>query len=122
MSPFEQQEERALVAAAARAERHSYATSMAAVVKSLTSAEPATALEIAEVKAAEAAFAGGHQGVGGESKGESAAGCHFVRHGKGDHEIWYSPLSGISSPVDADIKSRHTANGVLKQAGLPKQF
>ena len=41
--------------AAARAERHSYATSMAAVVKSLTSAEPATALEIAEVKAAEAA-------------------------------------------------------------------
>jgi hypothetical protein len=54
MSPFEQQEERALVAAASRAERHSYATSMAAAVKSLTCAEPATAQEIAEVKAAEA--------------------------------------------------------------------
>ena len=54
MSPSEQQEERALVAAAARAERHSYATSMAAVIKSLTSAEPATALEIAAVKVAEA--------------------------------------------------------------------
>jgi len=54
MSPFEQQEERALVAAAARAERHNYATSMAAVVKSLTSAEPASAEEIAALKAAEA--------------------------------------------------------------------
>jgi len=21
------------------------------------------------------------------------AGCTFVRHGKGDHEIWYSPIS-----------------------------
>ena len=122
MSPFEQQEERALVAAAARAERHSYATSMAAVVKSLTSAEPATALEIAEVKAAEAAFAGGHQGVGGESKGESAAGCHFVRHGKGDHEIWYSPISKRQVTVDYGNASRHTANACLKQAGLPKRF
>ena len=54
MSPFEQQEERALVDAAADAERHSDATSMAAVVKSLTCAVPATALEIATVKAAEA--------------------------------------------------------------------
>jgi hypothetical protein len=54
MSPFEHQEERALVEAAACAERHSYAISMAAVVKSLTSAEPATAEEIAAVKAAEA--------------------------------------------------------------------
>ena len=55
MSPLEQQEERALIASAALAERHNYATSMAAVVKSLTSAEPATAQEIAAVKAAEAA-------------------------------------------------------------------
>ena len=54
MSPEEQQEEQALVDAAARAERRSYAVSMAAVVKSLTSAEPATADEIAEVKSAEA--------------------------------------------------------------------
>jgi hypothetical protein len=53
-SKEQQQEERALVDAAERAERHSYAISMAAVVKSLTSAEPATAQEIAAVKAAEA--------------------------------------------------------------------
>jgi len=52
----------------------------------------------------------------------SAAGCLFERHGKGDHEIWYSPLAGVRFPVDHKIKSRHTANAVLKQAGLPKQF
>jgi HicA toxin of bacterial toxin-antitoxin, len=49
-------------------------------------------------------------------------GCYFVRHGKGDHDIWYSPLSDQNFPVDAKIKSRHTANGIMKQAGLPKAF
>lgn len=50
------------------------------------------------------------------------AGCRFERHGKGDHEIWSSPITGVRFPVDSKIKSRHTANAVLKQAGLPKQF
>ena len=50
------------------------------------------------------------------------AGCQFVRHGKGDHDIWLSPRSETTFPVDHKILSRHTANGVLKQAGLPKQF
>jgi len=50
------------------------------------------------------------------------AGCHHVRPGKGDHEIWFSPNTGINFPVDHKIKSRHTANAVLKQAGLPKHF
>jgi hypothetical protein len=49
-------------------------------------------------------------------------GCHFERQGKGDHEIWYSPLTKIRFPVDSKIRSRHTANGVLKQAGLTKRF
>ena len=49
-------------------------------------------------------------------------GCHFERQGKGDHEIWYSPHSKNRFPVDSNIKSRHTANQVLKQAGLPKAF
>jgi predicted RNA binding protein YcfA (HicA-like mRNA interferase family) len=49
-------------------------------------------------------------------------GCEFVRHGKGDHDIWQSPISGKRFPVDHTIKSRHTANGILKQAGLEKQF
>lgn len=50
------------------------------------------------------------------------AGCYLVRQGRGDHEIWESPRSGIRFTVDNNIKSRHTANAVLKQAGLPKQF
>ena len=49
-------------------------------------------------------------------------GCKFVRHGKGDHEMWYSPITKQSFPVDSKIKSRHTANGIMKQAGLPKAF
>jgi predicted RNA binding protein YcfA (HicA-like mRNA interferase family) len=50
------------------------------------------------------------------------AGCRPVRQGKGDHEIWQSPISGKRFPVDSKILSRHLANAVLKQAGLPKQF
>jgi len=51
-----------------------------------------------------------------------AAGCTFRRSGKGDHEIWFSPRTQRTFPVDSKIRSRHTANGVLKQAGLAKQF
>jgi hypothetical protein len=49
-------------------------------------------------------------------------GCQLERQGKGDHEIWYSPLTNKRFAVDNAIKSRHTANAVLKQAGLPKGF
>lgn len=50
------------------------------------------------------------------------AGCSISRTGKGDHEVWFSPITKRHFPVDHAIKSRHTANGVLKQAGLPKAF
>lgn len=50
------------------------------------------------------------------------AGYRFVRHGRGDHEIWRSPITGIHFVVDGKIKSRHTANAVRRQAGLPKRF
>ncbi len=50
------------------------------------------------------------------------AGCYFVRQGKGAHEIWYSPITKRFFVVDSKIRSRHTANAILKQAGLPKQF
>jgi len=49
-------------------------------------------------------------------------GCRYERHGKGDHEIWFSPISGRRFVVDQQIKSRHTANAVLKQAGIGKRF
>lgn len=49
-------------------------------------------------------------------------GCYFVRAGKGDHEIWYSPLTGKNFPVDRGCKRKHTANSALKMAGIPKAF
>ena len=30
-------------------------------------------------------------------------GCYFVRHGKGDHDIWYSPITDINVAVDGKI-------------------
>ena len=50
------------------------------------------------------------------------AGCSFYRQGKGDHEIWHSPITGKKFPVDQGIKSRHTANGIMKQAGVAYRF
>lgn len=49
-------------------------------------------------------------------------GCYFVRRGKGDHDIWFSPITNITFPVDGKIKSRHTANGIMKQAGIFYKF
>jgi len=51
-----------------------------------------------------------------------AAGCAIVRQGKGSHEIWYSPLTDRNFAVPIGIPSRHTANAILRQAGLPKAF
>lgn len=48
--------------------------------------------------------------------------CRYDRPGRGDHEIWYSPITDRRFPVDHKILSRHTANAVLKQAGIPKHF
>ena len=49
-------------------------------------------------------------------------GCVFVRHGKGDHDIWRNPLYGTYFPVDAKIKSRHMANAIMKQSGINHRF
>ena len=50
------------------------------------------------------------------------AGCTMKRQGKGDHETWYSPITNRHFTVDGNIKSRHTANGILSDAGLEKAF
>jgi len=49
-------------------------------------------------------------------------GCHFVRHGKGDHDIWHSPITGKNFPVDGEIRIRHVANAIMKQAGIQYHF
>jgi predicted RNA binding protein YcfA (HicA-like mRNA interferase family) len=51
----------------------------------------------------------------------SEARCAFLRRGKGDHDLWTTP-DGKRIVVPVRIKSRHTANGILKEAGLPKAF
>ena len=48
--------------------------------------------------------------------------CYFKRHGKGDHDIWYSPITQRYITVDGKIKSRHTANEILKQSGINYHF
>ncbi len=48
--------------------------------------------------------------------------CKFIRHGKGDHDIWYSPISKRHFTVDGKIKSRHTANAIMKQSGIKHHF
>lgn len=45
-------------------------------------------------------------------------GCRFVRQGKGDHEICFSPITGLTFTLDVGTKKRFTANGVLKKAGI----
>ena len=50
------------------------------------------------------------------------AGWLFHHHGKGDHDVWYNPKTGQKVTVPWKIESRHTANGILKDAGLAKAW
>lgn len=51
----------------------------------------------------------------------AAAGWQYVSSAKGSHEKWRHPDVAHAVTVPRS-KSRHTANAVLKQAGLPKAF
>ncbi len=50
------------------------------------------------------------------------SGYSFQRQGKGDHEIWHNLATGRSVTVDGRIKSRHTANAIMKQCGIRHHF
>ncbi|MDR1597302.1 MAG: type II toxin-antitoxin system HicA family toxin [Treponema sp.] len=45
-----------------------------------------------------------------------------MRHGRGDHDIRHSPITGRNITVDGEIRIRHVANGILKQAGIDYHF
>jgi len=47
--------------------------------------------------------------------------CYFVRYGKGDHEIWFSPITNRKVVVDGAIKKRSSALKTLKKAGINKR-
>ena len=49
-------------------------------------------------------------------------GCYLVRQGKGDHEIWFSPIANCNVTVDGKIKSRYTASAIMKQSGINFHF
>ncbi len=49
-------------------------------------------------------------------------GCTFVRNGKGDHEIWFSPITGRHFTVDNRGNKRFTAEASLKQAGIKEKI
>ena len=48
-------------------------------------------------------------------------GCVFVRYGKGDHEVWYSPITNTNFSIDGKIKIRTSANEYLKDAGIKQK-
>jgi predicted RNA binding protein YcfA (HicA-like mRNA interferase family) len=50
------------------------------------------------------------------------AGWTFKRRGKGDNDVWHNPRTGEQVIVPVKLLSRHTANDILKDAGLPKAF
>ncbi|MFC7049648.1 type II toxin-antitoxin system HicA family toxin [Emcibacter nanhaiensis] len=49
-------------------------------------------------------------------------GYAFYRSGKGDHEIWRRNGTGRSISLPSKCPSRHTANQVLKQAGIDEKL
>ena len=49
-------------------------------------------------------------------------GFEFQRQGRGNHELWWNAERKLAAVVDRGVGSRHTANDILKQAGLPKAF
>ena len=51
-----------------------------------------------------------------------ANGCVFIRQGKGSHEIWQSPITNKNISVPFTIKSKPTANAILKQAGIKEKL
>ncbi|PWW02225.1 putative RNA binding protein YcfA (HicA-like mRNA interferase family) [Hoeflea marina] len=50
------------------------------------------------------------------------AGFRYVQNAKGSHEKWKHTGTGKIILVPHNLKSRHTANAILKDAGLPKKF
>jgi len=45
----------------------------------------------------------------------------LLRTGKGSHEIWVGP-DGATVTVNHVCKSRHTANAIMKAAGIDHRF
>jgi len=51
-----------------------------------------------------------------------AAGCSFIRPGKGSHEIWHSPITERNFAVPIGIPSRHTAMRFCGRPAFRRRF
>jgi len=49
-------------------------------------------------------------------------GFAFLKGAKGSHEKWRSDETGVILIVPRTLKSRHTANAILKDAGSKKKL
>ena len=49
-------------------------------------------------------------------------GWEKLRQGRGSHEVWWNPSTAKRTTVPTKIYVRHTANEILKEAGLQKRF
>ena len=47
--------------------------------------------------------------------------CHQIRQ-DGSHQTWSSPVSDIKFTVSTNLYSRHTANAIMKAAGINHKF
>ena len=48
--------------------------------------------------------------------------CYIMHQGKGEYEVWFSPISNQEFIVENNISSNLTADAVLKHAGLDQVF
>ncbi len=50
----------------------------------------------------------------------TAMGCFFIRHGKGDHQIWYSPITRKKFTVPHPKKNipKGTIHSIKRAAGI----
>ena len=49
-------------------------------------------------------------------------GFTYEGNAKGSHEKWYDSLNDKTVTIPYNLKSRHTANGILKSAGIDQKF
>jgi hypothetical protein len=49
-------------------------------------------------------------------------GGYFVRPGKGDHEIWYSPVTGLRVTIPRNLVAKGTAVSILKRSGVDSKL
>ncbi|MCL1997558.1 MAG: type II toxin-antitoxin system HicA family toxin [Turicibacter sp.] len=49
-------------------------------------------------------------------------GWKFCRHGKGSHDVWIDPNTNQTVSVPIKIKSKQTANSILKRAKITQKF